>query len=184
MRFLFVAFVFLTIFEPVHAQTKNWSKRIVSKTEIPLSMFINPHANEINVLIIDGKRFERVRGVKQFYLPVPETNAIVFVVNEKDDSVTYHFFNMDTDEDIAIHALGSVFGDSIGFRPCRDSVNKTADGIILLCNVATDARSTLPEFANMRTRKSLYSLDLNKRTVSLKTLYLDKDGKIIDQRPE
>jgi hypothetical protein len=184
MRALFVAVIFLVILEPAHAQITNWSKRISSKTEKPVSMFINPHVSEINVLIIDGKRFEHVRGVKQFYLPVPETNAVVFVADEKDYSVTYHFFNMDTDEDIAIRAPSSLFGHSIGFSPTRDSVTKVADGIATLCNISSDARSALPELANMRSCKAIYSLDLNKRTVTGKILYIDKDGKIIEERAD
>jgi hypothetical protein len=182
MRSLLVAFICLVILEPAHAQITNWSKRISSKTEMPVSMLINPHVSEINVLIIDGKRFEHVRGIRQFYLPVPGTNAVVFVVDEKDYSVTYHYFNMDTDEDLVIHAPSSLFGRSIGLNPSRDSISKVSDGIISLSNISSNAQSTLPELAKLRSVKALYSLDLKKRAVTVKVLYLDEHGGIIEER--
>jgi hypothetical protein len=95
MRSILVAVFLMGTLAVGYSQTNDWSKRIVSKTEYPLTSLIFPHLGGVNVLTIDGKRFEHVRGVKTFYLPVPQTNAIVFVVGEKDRSITYHVFNMD-----------------------------------------------------------------------------------------
>src|ERR1035437_3817888 len=81
------------------AQTNDWSKRIASKKRHPFASFISPHVGAINVLIIDGKRFEHVRGLDKYYLQVPKTNSIVFVTDDDNYRVTYHIFNMDTDED-------------------------------------------------------------------------------------
>ena len=145
-----------------------------------MALFLNPHVSDVNVLIIDKKRFD-VRGLKQFYLPLPHTNAIVFIVDEKDYSVTYHIFNLDTDEDIKIHALSSMFGSSIGFD-FRDSVEKVSKGRIVLCNLEPHAKSTLPELSALETVKSLYYLDLEKKVAAELDLYLSKDGTIIDQR--
>ena len=69
----------------------NLSQRIISKTERPLASLVNPHIDKVNVLVIDGRRFENVRGVEKFYLVVPNMNAVLFVVDEKDYSVTYMF---------------------------------------------------------------------------------------------
>jgi len=118
-------------------------------------------------------------------LPVPKINAIIFVVDEKDYSITYHIFRMDTEKDIEIHAPSSVFGRTIGFPNSQDTVEKISDGILVLGNVDNNARSTLQSLSNLCTVKSLYYLDLNKRTVAAsKTLYLDKEGKLILERDD
>ena len=165
-----------------YSQTNDWSKRIVSKTEYPLTSLIFPHLGPVNVLTIDGKRFEHVRGVQTFYLRVPQTNAIVFVVGEKDRSITYHVFNMDTDKDVAIHAEGTFFGRNIGSSNPRDTVevDKTGDGRLVLCNLDKDAKSTLQSLTNLYSVKTEYCLDLNKKTVvTEKTFYYDKTGNVL-----
>jgi len=142
------------------------------------------HIGDVNIITIDGKRFERVRGIKQFYLSVPGTNAIVFVVDEKDYSVTYHYFNMDTDEDIAIHSKSSMFGHSIGGKHIEDFTSKNENGKILLSNIDSAAQSVTAGLEKLHIVKSLYQLDLKNRIVSRKTVYLDKDDKVIQERTQ
>ena len=126
----------------------NWAKRIVSKYKHPFAHLINPHLNKVNVLIVDRHRFEYVRGEKPFYLPVPKYNAILFVVNEQDKnySVTYHIYKMDTKEDIMIRVSSlTTFGNSIGpsFSPeTRDSVKVGEDGLVVLCAVISCSPDT------------------------------------------
>jgi hypothetical protein len=183
MRSTFVAILLMSACVEGNAQTNNWSKRIVSKTKHPLASFINPHVSDVNVLVIDGKRFEHVRGLKKFYLPVPQLNAIIFLVDEKDYSVTYHVFKMDTDEDIAIPARGSLFGQTIGSANPQDSIEKVDDGIVVVCNLDRGAKSTLPSLADLDSVKSLYFIDVAKRAiVAQKTIYIDKAGKVIMER--
>src|SRR6266849_3756445 len=85
------------------SRSTTWSGRIVGKTERSFRSFLNPHVGFQNVLIVDGKRFENVRGIETFYIEVPQLDAILFVVDEKDYSVTYHLYKMDKREDIKIH---------------------------------------------------------------------------------
>jgi len=181
-----ICFVLIAFIASAQTTTNDWSKRIVSKTRHTLESIISPHVNPINVLIIDGKRFENVRGLKKFYLQVPNTNLIVFVT-DKDDyadhSITYHVFNMNTDEDIAIHSLGSIFGNRIDADDSEDSVEVETNGIIKLCSLVR----LLPKNAStpddkVYSFKDFYYLDLNKKAViAEKTLYYDKDGKLIDE---
>lgn len=163
--------------------TTNWSHRIVSKQKHPLSYWFSSCGTVINELIIDGKRFKHVRGISEFYLPVPNTNLVVFVVDEPDYSVTYHLFNMDTDEDIAIPASNSIFGRSIGSTDICDAVLIGEGGIIELQNIDPDAKSTLPSLANLNSIKTVYYLDIGKKAViAEKTFYYDKAGRLIDER--
>lgn len=164
------------------AQSADWHGRIVSKTKHSLMYWISPCGTAINVLTVDGKRFENVRGIKKFYLPVSGTNAIVFVVDNKDHSITYHVYNMDAKEDISIPAPGSsVFGYNIGSTNSqnKDTVLWTND-IVILCNVDKGARSTQPSLASLNTVKSLYYLDVRRKAVvEEKTLYYDRRGTLL-----
>ena len=156
------------------AQSADWRGRIVSKTKRPLSSWLNPHVGAINVLVVDGKRFENVRGIKYFYLPVPGIDAIVFVTDNKDQTITYHVYKMDTKEDIAVNARSSIWGSSIGSAMQSDSVAEATATNITLCNRSygdTDG-------VHMRT---LIYIDLNRRKVSAEKdiFYSMKTGKLI-----
>ena len=180
-----IAFLLASFVGYAQTTTNDWSERIASKTQHTLESIISPHVNPINVLIIDGKRFENVRGLKKFYLQVPSTNLIVFVTqkdNYDDHSITYHVFNMDTDEDIAIHSSDSVFGSRIGADDFEDSVGLEANGVIKLCNSTRFSKDVLTARDKVYGFDDLYYLDLNKKAViAEKTLYYDKDGKLIDE---
>ena len=184
MRSLLAAIFFSSV-AVLHAQSTNtnWTNRIVSKTEHPLSSLINPHVNPVDVLIIDGKRFEHVRGLNTFYLRVPNTNAIVFIVdNTKDYSVTYHVFMMDSGTDVAIRARSSGFGHTIGSANLRDTIEVDDKGIIVLCTFDPWAKSTLSSLANLDSMKLFYYLDLKKKAiVGEKAVYYDKAGKVIHE---
>jgi hypothetical protein len=183
MRFIITVVFLVSVVIVGHSQTNDWSKRIVSKVKHPIASLLSPCASDVNVLMIDKKRFEHVRGVKKFYLRVPQSNAILFVVDEKNYSMTYHVFDMETDEDIAIHARSSAFGRTIGFTKTHETIERTAGGKLVLCNFDDDAKSTLPSLANLHSVKSLYYLDItNKAVIAEKTIYLDKAGKVVEER--
>jgi hypothetical protein len=171
--------VTVTLAQNPHADL---SKRVISRREKPIASWINPHVSEVNVLIVDGKRFEHVRGLNQFFLRIPKTNAIVFVSDEKDYTITYHVYNLDSGEDIQVHARGSIFGNTIGSAKPRDSIEDADQQSVILCNFDPSARSTLPSLMDLAAVKSLYVLDLHKKSVTEKTTYLDKDGKVIRER--
>jgi hypothetical protein len=153
----------------------NWSNRVVSKEIRPLSYWFSHGGEDVNELIIDGRRFDHVRGIKKFYLEVDKLPAIVFVVNEKDYSTTFHVFRMDTDEDIAIRADSSVFGQTIGSAHPRDSVELASDGKVILSTFDTDVKNADPT-SKVDAIKSIFYLDLQKKAVvARKTLYYSAD---------
>jgi hypothetical protein len=157
----------------------NWEKRIISKHKYPYAYLINPHLGEVNVLIVDGHRFENVRGEKPFYLRVPETNAILFVVDEKNNTITVHYYNLDKKEDIGIHTAGILmFGNNIGYdsESRKDTIELTKNGDIALC-------TTL--FESERTVKIFVYLNLSNMTmVTKKTFVYDKSGKLLHEYNE
>jgi len=165
-------------------QNRSWSGRIISKKIRPPSALANVHVSDINVIIIDGTRFERVRGFKPFYLQVPGSNSILFVTDESDYSVKYHCFDMDMDRDTVIDAQSSVFGRSIGLNTAEDVITNVNNGKILLCNLDTNARSVDQRLHDLTSTRTFYLLDLPGRTVSGRTMYLNKDGAIIEERTE
>lgn len=169
------------------AQTagNNWSNRISSEVTHPIKSLINPHINPISVLIVDEQRFEHVRGAKTFYLQVPNTNCIVFVTEGSSNALTYHFYNMDTRVDVAIHSQSSMssFGETIGApKPC-ESVSIGTNGVLVLCYLMKDAKSTLPSLAALDSVKDFYYLDIQKKTIlANRTVYYNKAGDVIYER--
>lgn len=150
------------------------SERIVSKREHTLQSVLNVHGSPLKVLTIDGKRFEHVRGVEKFYLELTKTNAVLFVVDNRDTPVIYHIYKLDTREDIQIKEVSiSGFGRDIGATNSSDSIEEVGDGKIVLTTVGRDMDSVI-------TDKYLICLDLEKRAVvSQKHLTFDKEGKVI-----
>jgi hypothetical protein len=162
--------------------TNTWSKRIRSKTVHPLSSLLNPHVSEFNLLTIDGKRFEHVRGEAPFYISVPHTNMIVFVVDEQNHSITYHVFNMDSGTDIAIPSRGSIFGYDIGFSHSCDSAEDIRDGKLTLLNIDKSAKTAGAPLTNLYRMKSYYCLDLVNRSVCAeKKIYYDDAGNVTNE---
>ena len=183
MRLVFITSIFFSVILGTGAQTAtNYAHRIVSKEKHPLIYWISSCGETISELVIDGKHFDHVRGVAKYYLQVPNTSAIVFVVDGTNYSVAYHVFDMDTDKDIVIPAEYSDFGHSIGSKNPRDSIELADDGEIILCHYDTGAKSTLPSLSKLDSVKSLYYLDLDKRAVvARKTLYYDSERKLISE---
>lgn len=158
----------------------SWSGRIVSKEERPLASLLNPHIGTVCVLIVDGQRFEEVRGRSGFYLTTPTSNAVVFITDGKDHSVTYHVYNMDKRNDPAIHARGSSWGSTIGSPYCCDRIERSSEGKIVLSTTHERAQSTVATLTNLNTVKCLYYLDLGMGQVAAeKILYFDKRGNVI-----
>jgi hypothetical protein len=179
-----IIFVLAAFIANAQTTTNDWSKRIKSKTIHPLASFISPHVSPIQVLIIDGKRFEHVRGMEKYYLQVPKTNSIVFVTDDINYRPTFHIFNMDSDEDIAIHSQssGPSFGGDIGspYSNSSDTVTVGDDGIIVLCHFVKHANGNMSSVGDYESIKDLYYLDLNKKAIVGGHVFLyDKADKLI-----
>ncbi|WP_150107190.1 hypothetical protein [Pedosphaera parvula] len=148
------------------------SGRIKWKIERPLLSLINPHVSDVQVLIVDGKRFERVRGGERFYFKLPQINSITFITDEKDYSVTYHIYNLVTKEDIGIRDRDSMFGHTIGYPDSSDSVEAVQNGQLVLCYRSPDGSN-----------KTVMYLNLDKKEFSgSTTYYYDQTGKVADRR--
>jgi hypothetical protein len=131
-------------------------------------MLLNTHISEYHDLIVDGKQFDNVRGIKGFYLPVPKLNSIIFVTDEKDYSITFHVYNLGTRQDIPIRSPSSLFGRTIGLPPPKESVDVDAHGNIVLI---TDTGAT--DYPT----KEIVVLDLSRKAVVKKgLLYFDGAG--------
>jgi hypothetical protein len=181
MYILFIPILVLCAALSAGAQVQtNWANRIVSKEVRPLRYWFSPCGETITRLAIDGRRFDHVRGVSKFYLQVPGTNAIVFIVDEKDYSITIHIFMMDTDEDIAIPAAGSDFGQTIGSTHPRESVELASDGKVIISTFDKDVKSVNAE-SKVDAIRSLFYLDLKKKLVVAERTEYYSSGKLISE---
>ena len=154
------------------------TQRITSEREHPFLVPL-PHVAPIDVLIVDGRRFENVRGIRTFYLPIPSMDAIMFVTQGDTYHCTYHVSRMDTREDVSIPMTHSLFGYAIGSTHTnlrKDSVEVNSSNI-LLC--------TLFNEEDGKQRRRCDTIDLSKRAVvAEKTVIYDKEGKVIHEHEE
>jgi hypothetical protein len=133
---------------------------------------LNPHVDLVNVLVIDGKRFEHVRGVAKFYLPIAKLDSILFITDESDYSVTYHILNMSSRENVAIPAHSSVFGRCIGEANSCDTVVEASSEQIVLQDRASDASGAF---------ETRIYLDLKQRKVVAENFSsYDPQGKLVN----
>jgi len=154
--------------------TVKYSHKIVSRKERSLLSYINPHISDVNILIIDEKKFEHVRGVNKFYLDIPKINAILFIVDKADYSIEYHVFKLDKNEDILIRGSSSVFGNAIGLsadNQVKDVVQLIAENELELCTLFYN-KDDLTKICDY--------INLSQRAIIKKNLFLyDRSGKLI-----
>jgi hypothetical protein len=185
MRRVLLIFLLIAVHSVALSQiaATNWAGRISCKTKYPWSYFINPHASAISVLEVDGRKYQHVRGLGAYYIPVRQINSIVFVTDEQNHKVIYHIFNMSSDQDTAIPAEASIFGYDIGAKGSEDSATVDSDGKLILCNFDQNTEGHLSPIVTFSSMKDLFYIDLEKKSiVSHKTLYFDKLGKLIEER--
>lgn len=184
MRFILSFLIIFTI--PIAADSQastNWSQHISSKAKYPMSYWFGHPGGPYTELRIDGKRFDHIRGETKFYLPIPDSNWIIFVQDKNNySSILYHIFDMVSHEDITISAQDSMFGKYIGSTNhfFEDNVESNTNGLIVLCHSEKDAKSTLPELKNLDSIRALYYLDVSKKAViAEKIIYYDRAGSVI-----
>lgn len=99
-----------------------WGKRVetyrdknVSAGEItrPINS-LAVHVSKPQYLTIQGKTYEGVRGLKPYYLDIPQWNSILFVTEDSKYKVTFHVVNLKPGNETQIDGGTSGFGWAIG----------------------------------------------------------------------
>jgi hypothetical protein len=148
--------------------------RITSRTERPTASWINPHVDRVHVLTVDGTAHRRVRGVKDFYLRVPNTNLIVFVTDESTGGVDYHVYDLDRRKEVMVKADSSLFGRAIGSTSSARQDRASLSGKRLLLCTALPKDDGSVEYCD--------ELDLGTGSlISQKTYFYDRTGKVVEQ---
>jgi hypothetical protein len=129
--------------------------RIVSSIKYPLAYSLNPHVGGVNVLTVDGKRFEHVRGISRFYIAIPQIHSILFVVDNPNYSCTYHIYNLDTRTDTAMVVRSSVFGHTIGSDRPRDTVDQIKGPELLLKNASESVNDSTTSLVYLDIKKGI-----------------------------
>ncbi len=81
--------------------------------ESPISAF-SVHSSKTQYLIVNGKTYKGIRGLKPYYLDIPKLNSILFVTEGSKYRVTFHLVNLELKREISIDGGTSGFGSSIG----------------------------------------------------------------------
>jgi hypothetical protein len=83
------------------------------KVTRPWDLFL-PHRSRPTYLIVFSKTYRGVRGIRPYYLPVPELNSILFVTENPPFRVRFYIVDLQTKEATEIEAGTSGFGGNIG----------------------------------------------------------------------
>ena len=138
--------------------------------QIGLLNYINVHLGVKKHLIVNGKRYEDVIGLKPYYLDVPQLSSILFVTRNGKDSVC-HIVNLQNGEDLSVVYNWIDFGSDIGAgQPLNGTrVEAATTNEIVLADTHPNA-------------KEVIRIDLEQRRVVLdEVLYLDSSGTITDR---
>jgi hypothetical protein len=96
-----------------HVETYRDHNVKAGEIHTPLSDFA-VHVSEPQYLTINGKTYKGVRGLKPFYLDIPELNSILFVTEAGGEKVTFHIISLQSKKETAIDGGTSGFGWAIG----------------------------------------------------------------------
>jgi len=80
----------------------------------PFYPILGLHTGKSIGLKVAGKTYYKVRGIKPYYVDLPQIHSILFVTEGDSYKVTFHIVDMDTKKSVVIDGDGSSFGWDIG----------------------------------------------------------------------
>lgn len=132
------------------------------------------HVSKTQYLSINGRTYTKVRGLKPYYLDIPELDSILFVTDSKDKKVLFHIVNLRTANEISIDGGTSGFGWAIGSGRKRGE-----NGADYIDDVQSNRLTIAKRSLNW---KETWVLNLDSRRVDKHEVYIyDKDGNITNQ---
>jgi hypothetical protein len=103
---------------------------------------------------VDGKVYRNVRGLKPYYIKVPELDSILFVTGAT--NATFHLVSLATRKEIVIDGGSSPFGVWIGWNsPYPPGVSNyvasaDSDGLLL---VTLNDQKRVTEYLDLKARR-------------------------------
>ena len=94
------------------AETYRDKNVTAGEIETPLSAF-SVHTSPTKYLIVNGKTYKGIRGLKPYYLDITNLNSILFVTEGAKYKTTVHVVNLQSKREIEFQGV-SGFGSSIG----------------------------------------------------------------------
>jgi hypothetical protein len=141
-----------------------------------------------NILTVHGRAFENVYALTKGYLPLPvafKGDAILFAVREVNGSVTFHIFNLETDEDTRIHARYSELFQVMESPDAQYGISVVGQSVVILtCKCAMSDHMSKPVADAANILVACY-LDMLARSVkAVRSDYYDKKGDFVTQAVE
>jgi hypothetical protein len=167
---LIVAFVAFAV-APRKIITYRDNNVIAGKIESALAVFA-VHASEEHYLTFGESTFRRVRGLKPYFMEVPQLDSIVFVTEERPHHVTIYIGDLQTKAVMSINGDDCNFGAHIGWVRGQGFY----DYVELSSNVVTLVTQAFK-------RKETSTVDLRaKRVVRQDIFFYDANGFLVSHK--
>jgi hypothetical protein len=118
-------------------------------------IFPDAHGREARWdITVDGQVYRSVRGLKPYYIKIPELDSILFVTGTT--NATFHLFSLATRKETQIFGGGSPFGVWIGWdSPYPPGVSNyvaaaNSDGLLL---VTLNDQKRMTEYLDLKARR-------------------------------
>lgn len=145
LRRWFLCIAFATIAITTYLMSSHSNERIKYDSERFWLGIINIHYTPKTALIIDGARFENVRGKAPYYLATSDGRRLVFVTVVPAESNTIHVYDMETKKDTAIPASHATFGEWIGVKASnmKDEIISSDDNELVVASTVNGKKEIL-----------------------------------------
>ncbi len=105
------------------------------------------HVSKQQYMVINGKTYAGVRGMKPFYLRIPELKALLFVTEGSEYGETFHIINLQSKKEIEIDGGTAGFGRDIGSgrkpgEPFSDYIESVASNKVTIATRSLDWKET------------------------------------------
>jgi len=80
----------------------------------PFYPILGLHTGKSIGLKVAGRTYYKVRGMKPYYIDLPQIHSILFVTEGDSYRFTYHIVNLETKKDVEIDGDGTIFGNHLG----------------------------------------------------------------------
>lgn len=124
---------------------------------------IAPHISEGTFLKIGDRTYKNLRGVEPYYLAIPAIEAILFMVEGRNDNVTIHVVFLSDHKDIEFEAGEFGLGSNIG--------SKRAPGEKMTDYIESADLNHIVYAARFNDRKETIALNLATRTLGQRELF-------------
>lgn len=131
----------------------------------PFYPILGLHTGKSIGLKVAAETYYHVRGMKPYYVELPQIHSILFVTEGGSYKVAFHIVNLDTQKSIAIDGDGSSFGWDIGSTAAdADKVEHADERTVVLAKYGGDWKELTTIDLQARKVERIQTFDYDRKT--------------------